>query len=85
MGGGLILGILSVLLLASHAAAQPASGPLRVSPQHLRDFADPGGKIAYLTGSRTWSSPWDMGETDPPPARSWPYSMTRFCSKKPMV
>jgi len=51
----------------TNTVAQPASGPLRVSPDNQRYFADAAGKIVYLTGSHTWSSLKDMGSTDPPP------------------
>lgn len=56
-------------LLASAAwAAAPAAGPLRVSRDNPRYFADSSGKIVYLTGAHTWDSLQDMGPADPPPA-----------------
>lgn len=51
--------------------SSPASGPLRVSAQNPRYFADPAGKIVYLTGAHTWTNLVDMGETDPPPLFDW--------------
>jgi len=47
---------------------RPATGPLRVSPENPRYFADGSGRTVYLTGSHTWSNLRDMGKTDPPPA-----------------
>ena len=46
--------------------AEKASGPLRVHPQNPRYFADAAGRAVYLTGSHTWDTLQDMGETDPP-------------------
>ena len=46
----------------------PAAGPLRISPENPRYFADGSGKIVFLTGSHTWSNLKDMGKTDPPPS-----------------
>ena len=45
----------------------PIQGPLRVSPENPRYFADRDGKIVYLVGSHTWANFKDMGGTDPPP------------------
>ncbi len=45
----------------------PMPGPLRVSPDNPRYFADRDGGIVYLTGSHTWPNLKDMGATDPPP------------------
>jgi hypothetical protein len=50
------------------AAAAPAVGPLRVSRDNPRYFADPAGRIVYLTGSHTWDNLQDMGKGDPPAA-----------------
>ena len=49
----------------------PATGPLRVSTVNPRYFADPSGRIVYLTGSHTWLNSQDGGPTDPPAAFSW--------------
>ena len=51
---------------AAHLCAAPATGPLRVSPDNPRYFADPSGKIVYLTGAHTWNSLVDLGRSDPP-------------------
>ena len=51
--------------------ARPAAGPLRVSKENPRYFADPGGKIVYLAGAHTWPSLRDMGHTDPPQRFDW--------------
>ena len=66
------LGALGVILLATQAGGAPASGPLAVSPENPRYFADPAGRIIYLVGSHTWSNVKDMGPTDPPAAFDWP-------------
>ena len=48
-------------------ASVPAPGPLRVSAQNPRYFADGTGKIHYLTGSHTWKNfATDGGTADPP-------------------
>lgn len=65
------LGISSLLVffghLVSSSNAAPASGPLRVSRENPRYFADGNRRVVYLTGSHTWSSLQDQGATDPPP------------------
>ena len=48
-------------------SAAPATGPLRVSAENPRYFADPSGKIVYLTGLHTWSNLQDQGASNPPP------------------
>lgn len=60
------MGIIGVSSLFQ-AKEAPATGPLRVSPDNPRYFADNHGKIVYLTGAHTWSNFKDMGKTDPPP------------------
>ncbi len=45
----------------------PVNGPLRVSPENPRYFADASGDIVYLTGSHTWSNLQDNGNGYPPP------------------
>jgi hypothetical protein len=45
-----------------------AYGPLRVSSANPRYFADPSGKVVYLTGSEYWKTIQDNGTSDPPPA-----------------
>lgn len=49
-----------------------ATGPLRVAKENSRYFADPGGRIVYLTGAHTWPNLRDMGHTDPPEPFDWP-------------
>lgn len=46
--------------------ATSASGPLRVSGENPRYFADPRGHVAYLTGSHTWDNFQDWGSPTPP-------------------
>ena len=54
--------VLIALLATGLAHAQPAAGPLRVSYDNPRYFADPKERIVYLTGSHTWDNLQDMGE-----------------------
>lgn len=69
---GLVLGLTCGLTFAASRDTDiPATGPLRVSSANPRYFADPSGKIVYLTGSHVWNSLQDMGETDPPPPFDW--------------
>lgn len=44
------------LLPLAHTYARPASGQLQVSSANPRYFADPAGKIVFLTGSHTWGN-----------------------------
>lgn len=44
----------------------PLTGPLHVSTENPRYFADPAGRIVYLTGAHTWSTLQDYGFADPP-------------------
>jgi hypothetical protein len=46
----------------------PTAGPLQVHPANPRYFADCRGRAVYLTGSHTWDSLQDLGQSDPPPA-----------------
>lgn len=45
---------------------EAARGPLRVSKENSRYFADPSGRAVLLTGSHTWNNLVDMGRSDPP-------------------
>ena len=45
-----------------------ASGPLRVSTVNPRYFADPSGRVVYLTGSEYWKTIQDNGTSNPPVA-----------------
>lgn len=70
----LLLGMLVACALVAalgQAGARPAAGPLRVSQENPRYFADPSGKVVFLAGSHTWPSLRDMGETDPPQPFDW--------------
>ncbi len=58
----------STTLTVSNAGAPPLVGPLHVSTNNPRYFADPTGRIVYLTGSHFWKNVQDDGVTDPPPA-----------------
>jgi len=53
-------------------AASGATGPLRVSAVNRRYFADPAGRIVYLTGSEYWKTIQDNGPSNPPPAFDYP-------------
>ncbi|MCP5113818.1 MAG: hypothetical protein GY953_23545, partial [bacterium] len=55
------------LLLLTAAGMVCAAGPLRVSEDNPRYFADADGNVVYLTGSHTWNNLVDMGPSDPPP------------------
>jgi Family of unknown function (DUF6298)/Putative collagen-binding domain of a collagenase len=48
-------------------ARRPATGPLHVSLQNPRYFADPTGRIVFLAGDHVWNNFQDYGYTDPPP------------------
>lgn len=52
---------------APSARPMTITGPLRVSAANPRYFADPAGRIVYLTGSHTWEDLQDGGTHDPPP------------------
>lgn len=57
----------STTLSVSNIGAQSAVGPLHVSADNPRYFADPTGRIVYLTGSHYWKNVQDDGPTNPPP------------------
>ena len=63
----LFLSIVCGLVAGKASMAAPARGPLRVSAENPRYFADPDGKIVYLTGLHTWANLQDQGAKDPPP------------------
>jgi hypothetical protein len=62
-----LLAAFTIVIVTNSSTAAPASGPLRVSAENPRYFADPAGKIVYVTGLHTWSNLQDQGATDPPP------------------
>jgi hypothetical protein len=49
-------------------SGSPAPGPLQVSTVNPRYFADPSGRIVYLTGSEYWKTIQDNGTANPPTA-----------------
>jgi hypothetical protein len=53
---------------AKATSERNATGPLRVSAENPRYFADGSGRIVYLTGSHVWNNLVDMGQGDPPPS-----------------
>jgi hypothetical protein len=59
--------LIVVSLFTAWTALGAATGPLRVSSENPRYFADSSGKPVYLTGSHTWASLQDMGLSNPPP------------------
>jgi hypothetical protein len=61
------LAIATFLLAPFASFAAPATGPLRPSAENPRYFADPSGKIIYVTGLHTWANLQDQGANDPPP------------------
>jgi hypothetical protein len=58
----------STKLTVSPGAGQGAMGPLQVSSVNSRYFADPAGRIVYLTGSHFWKNVQDDDRSNPPPA-----------------
>jgi hypothetical protein len=56
----------AIYLPVATRAIETASGPLRVSSANPRYFADPSGRVVYLTGSHVWPSLQDYGRSDPP-------------------
>ena len=51
---------------SSQTARGHTRGPLRVSPENPRYFADATGKIVVLAGSHTWTVLQDIGAENPP-------------------
>lgn len=49
-------------------AVSSPPGPLHVSSDNRRYFADPTGRVVYLTGSEYWKTIQDDGPSNPPPA-----------------
>jgi len=58
----------STTLTVSNGGAQSATGPLGVSAANPRYFADPSGRIVYLTGSHYWKNVQDDDVANPPAA-----------------
>lgn len=56
----------AVYLPLTARAVESAPGPLRVSSANPRYFAEPSGRIVYLTGSHVWANMQDFGNTNPP-------------------
>ncbi|HUS37685.1 MAG TPA: DUF6298 domain-containing protein [Verrucomicrobiae bacterium] len=57
----------AVFAMVGGSFAATATGPLRVSGENPRYFADASGKVVYLTGLHTWSNLQDQGASEPPP------------------
>ena len=55
-----------IMIASVSVSYDGAMGPLKVSKENPRYFADPNGKIVYLTAAHTWNNLKDMGNTDPP-------------------
>jgi len=53
-------------------ATNAVSGPLRVSTVNPRYFADPSGRVVYLTGSEYWKTIQDNGPSSPPTTFDYP-------------
>ena len=62
------MGIADSTTLTVSSSGAPRLGPLRVSANNPRYFADPSGKIVYLTGSHYWKNLQDNSPTNPPAA-----------------
>ena len=58
----------SLRLTVGAAAGRGAIGPLRVSEANSRYFADPAGRVVYLTGSHYWKNVQDDDVNNPPKA-----------------
>ncbi len=58
---------LMIALFGVVCGAAPAVGPLRVSAENPRYFADGQGAIVYLTGMHTWANLQDQGAKEPVP------------------
>jgi len=58
----------STILTVSNSGPQSAAGPLRISAVNPRYFADPSGRVVYLTGSHYWKNVQDDDATNPPTA-----------------
>jgi hypothetical protein len=56
----------STTLTVSTTGTQSVVGPLRASAVNPRYFADPVGRIVYLTGSHYWKNVQDNGVANPP-------------------
>jgi hypothetical protein len=56
----------STTLTVLNGGGQSAFGPLSVSTVNPRYFADPAGRIVYLTGSHYWKNVQDDNTTNPP-------------------
>jgi Family of unknown function (DUF6298) len=57
---------------ADRQEVKGTTGPLRVHPDNPRYFTDGSGRAVYLTGSHTWDTIVDMGQTDPPQKFNFP-------------
>jgi uncharacterized protein DUF6298/collagenase-like protein with putative collagen-binding domain len=56
----------STAMTVTNDGGQGAVGPLRVSTANPRYFADPSGRIVYLTGSHYWKNVQDDDVSNPP-------------------
>ena len=63
------------LLLWAFPVSGQFLGPLKASTTNPRYFTDNSGKAILLTGSHTWATMFDQGESDPPPV----FNITQFC------
>jgi hypothetical protein len=55
-----------IMAISTNASFSGTMGPLKVSKENPRYFADRDGNVVYLTGSHTWSNFKDMGKINPP-------------------
>ncbi len=58
--------LIAFLILCNMPFSTAISGPLKVSTQNPRYFADSSGNIVYLTGTHTWCNLQDCAEVDSP-------------------
>jgi Family of unknown function (DUF6298) len=66
--------ILALLITSCKHDIVGVPGPLHVSETNPRYFADPSGKIVYLTGSHTWDNLIDMND----PGKLTPFDYTAY-------
>ena len=57
----------SQITVTASTGGSGIAGPLRVSTVNRRYFADPSGRVVYLTGSGYWNTIEDNGPSNPPP------------------
>src|SRR5215831_16442544 len=70
-GGATIVSPNRSMRLADAAIDTPTHGPLQMCTANRAYFADRDGVAIYLTGSHTWNSLQDWGNSNPPPVMDY--------------